>query len=100
LQRKDKIDKEGRSKYGFEEMVVTRNDRSSTPVGRPDRGEELTSGTLLVAANLAVETERTLVKTLLQVVMSGTPIHLDIDGPSLAGWPVSPDKKRAISSTL
>lgn len=84
LDSRDKIERDGLRRYGFEVMAATSRDLSNMLVGSADRGGRVTLGAPLVSANIEVDTERTLSRHLL-TLLSGVPTpHRDVKVPRVA----------------
>lgn len=84
LDSRDKIERDGLRRYGFEVIAATSRDLSNMLVGSADRGGRVTLGAPLVSANTEVDTERTLSRHLL-TLLSGVPTpHRDVKVPRVA----------------
>lgn len=99
MHKNDKIDREGRRRYGLEEMAEMRSDRTSTVAGRPDKGGRATlgSGLLFNPLNTEVEVNRTCEP---EVFLKSDTFHCGGSVASLAANAPLPVHKRAIFSFM
>lgn len=84
LQRKDRIERDGRSRYGFDEMVEIRRDLRSTLGERAAKGGDflVASDLLFTSLEAAVELKRFPKTSVL--LKTGIP-HREVNVPSLRG---------------